>query len=113
MGESEKWEHVVVFITAATAEEAQRIADILVSGRKAACVNILPQVHSRFWWQGQIDSADETLLIVKTKASLLDELIRLVKENHRYEVPEIIALPIIGGNRDYLKWLDDETEKKV
>jgi len=102
--------HIVVFITTATAEEAQRIANILVSGRKAACVNIVPQVHSRFWWRGKIDSADEALLVVKTKAALLDKLIGLVKENHSYEVPEIVALPIVGGNPDYLQWLDDETE---
>jgi len=101
---------VVVFITTATAEEAQRIANILVSGRKAACVNIVPQVHSRFWWQGKIDSADEALMVVKTKAALLDEIIKLVKENHSYEVPEIVALPIVGGNRDYLKWIDNQTE---
>lgn len=100
--------YLVVFITTASAVEAQRIAHILVSERKAACVNIVSQVHSRFWWQGKIDSANETLLIVKTKASLLDELIRLVKENHSYEVPEIIALPILGGNQDYLKWIDSE-----
>ncbi|MCK5653605.1 MAG: divalent-cation tolerance protein CutA [Dehalococcoidia bacterium] len=109
-GESEKREHVVVFITATTAEEAQKIANILVSERKAACVNIVPQVYSRFWWQGKIDSADEALLIVKTKAARLDELIGLVKENHSYEVPEIVALPIVGGNPDYLQWLDDETK---
>ena len=102
-------DYLVVFITAASAMEAQRIANILVSGRKAACVNILPKVHSRFWWQGRIDSADEVLLIVKTKVSLLDELISLVKENHSYEIPEIIALPIIGGSQDYLKWIDSET----
>ena len=105
--------HIVVFITTATAEEAQRIANILVSSRKAACVNIVPQVHSRFWWQGKIDSADEALLVVKTKAARLDELIGLVKENHSYEIPEIVALPIVGGNPDYLQWLDDETEKKI
>jgi periplasmic divalent cation tolerance protein len=104
--------HIVVFITTATAEEAQRIANILVRSRKAACVNIVPQVHSRFWWQGKIDSADEALLVVKTKAARLDEIIGLVKENHSYEVPEIVALPIVGGNPDYLQWLDDETEKK-
>jgi periplasmic divalent cation tolerance protein len=70
----------------------------------------VPQVHSRFWWQGKIDSADEALLVVKTKAALLDEIIKLVKENHSYEVPEIVALPIVGGNRDYLKWIDNQTE---
>ena len=104
-------DYLVVFITTGNSDEAEKIADILVSSRKAACVNILPQVDSRFWWQGQIDSADEALLIVKTKASLLDELVSLVKENHSYEVPEIIALPIVGGNRDYLKWIDSEIEK--
>ena len=105
--------HIVVFITTATVEEAQRIANILVSSRKAACVNIVPQVHSRFWWQGKIDSADEALLVVKTKAARLDEIIRLVKENHSYEIPQVIALPIVGGNIDYLQWLDDETERNI
>ena len=101
-------DYLVVFITAATAEEAGRIADILVSERKVACASIISGLHSRFWWQGKIDSADETLLIVKTKAELLDELIGLVKQNHSYEVPEVIALPIVGGNQDYLKWLGEE-----
>jgi periplasmic divalent cation tolerance protein len=105
-------DYLVVFITTGNSDEAEKIANILVSSRKAACVNILPQVDSRFWWQGQIDSADEALLIVKTKASLLDELVSLVKENHSFEVPEIIALPIVGGNRDYLKWINSETENK-
>ena len=102
-----KKDHLVVFITTGNAVEAQRIANVLISEKKAACVNIVPQVHSRFWWQGKIDSADETLLVIKTKVSLLDELITLVKQNHSYEVCEIIALPIVGGNRDYLKWVDD------
>jgi len=105
--------HIVVFITTATVEEAQRIANILVRSRKAACVNIVPEVHSIFRWQGKMDSADEALLIVKTREALLDELIELVKENHSYEVPEIVALPIVGGNPDYLRWLDAETEKNI
>jgi periplasmic divalent cation tolerance protein len=112
-GEYKKLEHVVVFITAATADEARSISNILVSRRKAACVNIVPHVHSMFWWQGKIESTDEALLIVKTKATLLEELIELVKQNHSYDVPEVIALPIIGGNRDYLQWLDDETGLKL
>lgn len=102
-------EHVVVLITTATVDEAHRIADALVSDRKAACVNIVPRVHSRFRWQGNIESEDEALLVVKTRAALLDGLIELVKGNHSYEAPEIIALPIIGGNQDYIAWLDDET----
>ena len=105
--------HIVVFITTATVEEAQRIANILVRSRKAACVNIVPEVHSIFRWHGKMDSADEALLIVKTREALLDELIELVKENHSYEVPEIVALPIVGGNPDCLRWLDAETEKNI
>jgi periplasmic divalent cation tolerance protein len=71
-------------------------------------VNILPQVKSLFWWHGTINSAEENLLIVKTKTPLLNEVIRLVKENHSYEIPQIIALPIIGGNQDYLSWIERE-----
>jgi periplasmic divalent cation tolerance protein len=101
---------IVVFITAGTDAEAHDIADHLISRRKAACVNIVPTVDSLFWWQGKLDSAQERLLIVKTKASLLPEIVDLVKEIHSYEVPEIIAFPIIGGNEDYLRWIDSEVE---
>lgn len=104
----EKPEHSVVLITAATTEEAQRLADLLLEKRLAACVNIVPGVNSRFWWQGKQDAAEESLLIVKTKAARLEAIVGLVKENHSYSVPEVIALPIIGGNRDYLDWLDKE-----
>ena len=101
---------VVILITASTDEEARKIANGLLAQRKAACVNIVPGVSSLFWWQGQLDSAPESLLIVKTKASLLGEIVALVKEIHSYEVPEIIALPVIGGNQDYLDWIDAEVK---
>jgi periplasmic divalent cation tolerance protein len=97
---------IVVLITTSSEEEAHKIAELLVNGRKAACVNIVPRVDSLFWWKGKLDSARESLLLVKTKASLLPAIISLVKEIHSYEVPEIIALPIIAGSEDYLKWLD-------
>jgi len=97
---------IVVLITTGSEEEALKIAEVLVNRRKAACVNIVPRVDSLFRWKGKIDSARESLLLVKTKASLLSEIISLVKEIHSYEVPEIIALPIIGGSEDYLRWLD-------
>jgi len=100
--------YLVVFVTTPSIAEADKIAHILLEARKAACITIVPTAHSRFWWRGKIDSADETLLIVKTKASLLEEVIMLVKENHSYEVPEVIALPIVAGSEDYLKWLDEE-----
>ncbi len=102
--------HIVVFITAADAEEARLIADVLLQQKKAACVNIVPGLSSLFWWRDKIDSAKESLLIVKTRASLLDEIIELVKEIHSYDNPEVVALPIVGGSGDYLKWLDEVVE---
>lgn len=102
--------HIVVFITAADAEEARLIADVLLQQKKAACVNIVPGLSSLFWWRDKIDSAKESLLIVKTRASLLDEVVELVKEIHSYDNPEVIALPIVGGSDDYLEWLDEVVE---
>jgi len=101
---------VVILITASTEEEARRIADGLLTHRKAACVNIVPGVTSVFWWQDKLDSEQENLLIVKTKASLLNEIVTLVKEIHSYDVPEVIALPIVGGNQDYLQWIGNEVK---
>jgi len=101
-----KLSDIVVLITTSSEEEAHRIADLLLNQRKAACVNIVPRIDSLFWWQGKLDSAQESLLIVKTQASELKEITELVEGAHSYEVPEIIALPIIGGNEDYLKWLN-------
>ena len=102
---------IVIFITTGSEPEAHKIAELLLTRRKAACINIVPRIASSFWWQGKLDSAQESLLIIKTKASLLPEIVDLVKTEHSYEVPEIIALPIIGGNEDYLKWIDDEVRE--
>ena len=102
---------IVVFVTAGTEEEARRIAELLLDQRKAGCVSIVPKVDSLFWWQGKLDSAQESLLIIKTKASLLPDVVSLVKGIHSYEVPEIIAMPIIGGNEDYLNWIHSEVKE--
>jgi len=99
-------DRIIVLIIAGSEEEAHKIADLLVNEKKAACVNIVPGVDSLFWWEGKLDSARESLLLVKTKASLFPEIVEMVKRMHSYEVSEIIALPIIGGSEDYLKWLD-------
>jgi periplasmic divalent cation tolerance protein len=101
-------EFIVVFITAESQEEAASISNALLEQRKAACVSIIEGVNSRYWWRGRVDSADEYLLIVKSRGPLLEEIIRIVKELHTNEVPEIIALPITGGNRDYLDWVGKE-----
>jgi periplasmic divalent cation tolerance protein len=105
----EQKKFVVVFITAKDPEEAQKIAKALVKRRQAACVNIVPAVNSHFWWKDRLENADESLLIVKTMESLLPEVIKSVKKIHSYSIPEIIALPIVGGSRDYLEWIDHET----
>ena len=104
-------ENVVIFITTGTDEEAQEVAKALLNNRLAACVNIVPKINSIFWWNDTLDSVQENLLIVKSKASLLSEIVRLVKEVHSYETPEIVALPIIGGNPDYLDWIGKEIKQ--
>jgi periplasmic divalent cation tolerance protein len=101
-----KTDRIIVLVTAGSEEEAHNMAELLVKGKKAACVNIVPAVDSLFWWEGKIESARESLLLVKTKASLFPEIVEMVERTHSYEVPEIIALPIIAGSEDYLKWLD-------
>ena len=104
--------YVVIFITTSSYEEARKIGDALVSQRKAACVNIVPKVNSLFRWKGKIEDAEESLLVVKTRAKLFPDVVSTVKGIHSYEVPEIIALPIIEGNPDYLAWLKEETGGK-
>jgi len=109
----EEFTHIVLFITTANAEEAKRIASVLLNKRKAACVNIVPEISSFFWWQNKLNSAQESLLIVKTKTSILNQIVNLVKEHHSYDIPEIIALPIIGGNQDYLEWIGKEVKQSA
>jgi len=101
---------VVIFVTTGANEEAHKIASVLLNQRKVACVNIVPKVNSFFWWEDKIDLAQESLLIIKTKASLLNEIVSLVKEVHSYDTPEIIALPVLGGNPAYLEWIDKEVK---
>ena len=99
-------DYIVILVTASSPQEADRIASVLLESKVAACVNITGQIRSLFWWEGKIDQAQEVLLVIKTKKVLLEEVIRLVKENHSYDVPEVIALPIVGGNQAYLEWID-------
>lgn len=98
----------VVLVTTASEEEARRIAELLLERKLVACANVVPRVDSRFWWQGKIDVASESLLVIKTKRSVLPELERAVRGAHGYSVPEIIALPIIWGSGPYLDWIAQE-----
>lgn len=101
----ENIEYVVIFVTCANKEEGEKISQSLVKKKLVACVNLVPEITSRYWWQGKIETAEEVLLIIKTKKPLVNRLIKEVKKLHSYTIPEIIALPIIAGNKDYLDWI--------
>lgn len=102
--------HLVVLITAGSTEEAQKIARALVEERLAACVNIVAPVQSVYRWQGEIQTDQEALLIVKTTTEAMEKLAKRVKQLHSYELPEVIALPILAGAEDYLRWIDEQTQ---
>ena len=101
---------IVVFITTANKREAERISRVLLDARLIACANIIRGVDSRFWWKGKKEKARECLLIAKTRKTLFSKLIKVVKKNHSYEVPEIIAMPIISGHKPYLDWITNSTQ---
>jgi len=98
---------MVIFITAAGEEEAKKLTKVLIEEKLAACVNILSGVESLYWWKGKIESSKEWMLVVKTQKKMVNKIVNRVKEIHSYEVPEVIALPIVGGNKDYLQWISE------
>ena len=102
--------HVVVLVTTSSAKEAEQIAQTLLEKRLVACINILPRVHSRFWWKGKIEHSDEALMIVKSKSEVFDELVEAVSAIHSYQVPEILAVPVQSGFNKYLAWMDEVIE---
>lgn len=107
---AEPGDFCVVFITAGSEEQAAGIARTLVEKRLAACVNIIPRIRSIYCWKGKIEDDGEALLIAKTRKELFGTLRDAALEAHTYEVPEIIALPIVAGFDKYLAWLGENTE---
>ena len=100
-------DYILVLITASSMEEGEKIAGVLVEEGLAACCNIIHGIRSVFKWKGEICKENEVLLLVKTKASIFEKLEERVKKLHSYEVPEIIAIPIEAGLKDYLNWMDE------
>lgn len=98
----------VVLVTCPTGS-AEKIAGEVLEERLAACVNNLGTVKSRYWWKGKIDSADESLLLIKTRTELFEKLERAIKRVHPYEVPEIIGFSVEKGSEPYLDWIMRET----
>jgi periplasmic divalent cation tolerance protein len=104
--------YLVGLITVPSLEVGRQIASALVEQRLAACFNMLPAVNSLFHWQGSVSEEQEFLLMVKTRRNLFESrLIPAVRQIHPYETPEIIALPILVGNQDYLDWIEAETSQ--
>jgi periplasmic divalent cation tolerance protein len=100
---------VLVYMTAASEQEARGIGRALLEARLAACVNIIPGMASMYWWQGKIDEGSETVVIAKTRADLVPELTERVKALHSYTVPCVVSLGIEDGNRAFLDWIETET----
>jgi periplasmic divalent cation tolerance protein len=98
--------HLVVLSTVAKAEDAERIGRALVEGGLAACVNVLPGVTSIYRWKGKLESEEERLLIIKTRADRFEALREALVALHPYEVPEVLALAVAAGHAPYLEWLD-------
>ncbi len=100
-----------VYITTASRKEALRIGRALVKARLAACINILGPIESLYWWKGKLETGREVALVAKTTSARLKELVAKVKSVHSYEVPCVVALPMAGGNEDFLGWIARETVK--
>jgi periplasmic divalent cation tolerance protein len=101
---------IVIMSTCATEEEAERIARALVDARLAACVSIVPRVRSFYRWKGAVEDSAECLLVIKSSRRLFDSLRAAIEKAHSYEVPEVVALPIVDGAPNYLNWLHDNLE---
>ncbi|MGH7166549.1 MAG: divalent-cation tolerance protein CutA [Nitrospiraceae bacterium] len=104
-------QEIVVLVTASSEEEAARIGRALVEGSLAACANVLPRVRSIFRWEGKVSEEQESLMIVKSRSDLFDDLAKTVKRLHSYQVPEIIAVPIAHGSPEYLAWIHEVTRQ--
>jgi periplasmic divalent cation tolerance protein len=103
--------HVIVLVTCPNMKSAGKISDILLEKRLAACTNTIPGIESRFRWKGKVKKSKEALMIIKTTKALVKKVEKAVKENHSYEVPEIIAIPIVSGSNEYLNWINSETKE--
>ncbi len=105
-------EYIQVVTAIEKREDAEKIAKALVEKRLAACVQILGPIVSTYWRKDNIETAEEWLCVIKSKKDVYEELEKSIKEIHPYETPEIFALPVVAGSKDYLKWLSNEVKKK-
>jgi periplasmic divalent cation tolerance protein len=104
---------IVVFSACDSEEQAGKIARALVEQRLAACVNIVPGARSVYRWKGEIEDAAEWMLIIKSRRDLMDKLRAMIGNLHTYEVPELVAVPVVDGSESYLAWLDRELKPEA
>ena len=102
--------YIIIYITTASVNEAKKIGRALVEEKLAACSNIISPIRSIYSWQGKICDDKEALMVLKTRKRLFKQIVKRVEKLHSYDVPEIIAMPIIEGSSKYLSWLNEETK---
>ncbi len=102
-------EYVWVYVTASTRDEALKIGRAVVQERLAACANVIDGLTSVYWWEGAVQEDPEAALVLKTRADLLEPLAARIRELHSYTCPCVVALPVLGGNPDFLAWIREET----
>ena len=102
-------EYVWVYVTASSRDEALDIGRTVVRERLAACANVIDGLTSVYWWEGAVQEDPETALVLKTRADRLEALTARVRELHSYTCPCVVALPVLGGNPDFLAWIREET----
>ena len=100
----------LIYITCKDFEEAKEISNVLLKEKLVACTNIIDKIFSSFWWKGNLESCNESLIIAKTSDSKVDEVIKRVKELHSYEVPDILAIKIEKYNKEFNEWLMKEVK---
>ncbi len=104
---------VVLLTTTNSPRQAEKLARLLLQQKCAACINILPNAGSFYWWKNRIEKSRETLLLIKTSKERLPQCVRLLKKHHPYDLPELITLSISWGDQVYLKWLKDSMAQRA
>ena len=104
-------DYIQIITTVESKDDAKKIAELLVDRRLAACVQIAGPVMSRFWWDGKINTAEEYQVIIKSRNDLFPEIESIITDVHTYDVPEILAIPILAAGKGYLNWLSEELKK--
>jgi periplasmic divalent cation tolerance protein len=103
--------YIQVITTTENKTDAEKIAEILVEKKLAGCVQIIGPISSIYWWEGKIEKANEWLCLIKTTRVMYADLESAIRKIHPYKVPEILAMPVVAGSKDYLRWLEGVVEK--